>query len=519
MKNLPIGVESFSKIREKENNYYYVDKTAFAYKLISSKLNMVFLSRPRRFGKSLFVDTLKELFEGNKELFTGLYIYDKWDWNVNYPVIHLKMLSSITGRKSFNEGISHQLKNYFDKFKLSYDESKTHKGNLFTLVKHIHRIKGKRVVILIDEYDKPILDRIDDEIERNWAKSQLNEFYSSLKELDTYIKFAFLTGVTKFNQVSIFSGLNNLEDISLSPKFGDICGYTNGDLDTVFKERLINLDRDKLKEYYDGYDFNGSKLYAPQDILQFFRSDNIYDNYWFNSGTPTYLVKLLETNNFNIKNFNSGSIRKTSSQITSPYDINNLDLPILLYQSGYLTISDKQKIGDLIYYKLDFPNISVRSSFYNILCKFIFDGDITNTNITLYQALALADFDLMETTIKILFASIPHQYNPVMGDRSRITDYEGFYSSILYAHFKAVNVYIEGESSTNHGRLDLYVRTAKHQYIFEFKATKTDALAQIEDRKYYEKYLGDTTRDLYLVGVNFDVEDKNISKLEYNKLI
>ena len=518
MKNLPIGVESFSKIKDKENNYYYVDKTAFAYKLISSKLNMVFLSRPRRFGKSLFIDTLKELFEGNKELFEDLYIYDKWNWNVNYPVIHLKMLSSITGRKSFNEGISHQLKNYFEKFGLPYDESKTHKGNLFTLVKHINRIEGKRVVILIDEYDKPILDRIDDDIEREWAKSQLNEFYSSLKELDTYIKFALLTGVTKFNQVSIFSGLNNLVDISLNPEFGDICGYTNGDLDIVFKERLINVDRDKLKEYYDGYDFNGSKLYAPQDILQFFFNKNKYRNYWFDSGTPNYLIKLLKSNNYGINNFKENSIKKTDEQLLKPYEIKNLDLPVLLYQSGYLTITDEQEIGSLTYFTLNFPNISVRSSFYNILCEFIFDGNLPNTSINLIQALELADFNLMKQTIKILFANIPYQYNPVMKDKSRITDYEGYYSSILFAHLKATTAYIEGESSTNHGRLDLYVRTSKHQYVFEFTIGKSDALAQILDRKYHEKYLEDIPRDLYLVGINFDINDKNISKIGYMKL-
>ncbi len=517
MKNLPIGIQSFSKIRDKERNYYYVDKTKFAYNLVNS-YNVAFLSRPRRFGKSLFVDTLKELFEGNKELFEGLFIYDKWNWNEKYPVIHISFFSAKQDKQSLiNEEINSIKKNY-EKFGLVYNQETTPEINFNNLIEEVSLKSNKKVVILIDEYDKPILERIDNDEERQWAMSELKSLYTSIKDKDQYIQFAFLTGVTKFSQVSIFSGLNNLVDISLKCEFGDVCGYTNNDINTVFKERLDNIDMNKLKEYYDGYDFEGSKLYAPQDILQFFDNDFKYKNYWFNSGTPSYLLKLLETNNFNIKNFDSGNIKKTDDQLTSPYDVDNLDLPILLYQSGYLTISEEQEIGSSTYYKLDFPNISVRSSFYNILCKFIFEGDVTNSNITLYQALELADFDLMEKTIRTLFASIPHQYNPVMGDSNRISDYEGFYSSILFAHLKAVNVFIDGESSTNKGRLDLYIRTSKHQYVFEFKIGKSDALAQILDRKYYEKYLGDTTRDLYLVGINFDINDKNISKIGYMKL-
>ncbi len=514
MKNLPIGIQTFSEIIDQNNNYYYVDKTKFAYNLVTN-YKYTFLSRPRRFGKSLFVDTLKELFEGNKELFKDLYIFDKWNWDEKYPVIHMSFFSAKSDKNSFIKEEINSIENNYNNFGLEYNYNTTPEINFNNLIKEVSIKYNKKVVILIDEYDKPILERIDNDEEREWAMSELKSLYTSIKDKDQYIKFAFLTGVTKFSQVSIFSGLNNLEDISLTPEFGDICGYTTNDLNTVFKERLDNVDMNKLKEYYDGYDFAGSKLYAPQDILQFFRNDLKYKNYWFNSGTPSYLVKLLETNNFNIKDFNSGNIRKTDDQLTSPYDVENLDLPILLYQSGYLTISDEQEIGSSTYYKLDFPNISVRSSFYNILCKFIFEGDITNTNITLYQALELADFDLMEKTIRTLFASIPHQYNPVMGDSSRISDYEGFYSSILFSHLKATSAYIEGESSTNKGRLDLYVRTVDNQYVFEFKIGKANALQQILDKKYYEKYLGDTKRALYLVGINFDVDEKNISKIEY----
>ncbi len=517
MKNLPIGIQSFSKIRDKKRNYYYVDKTKFAYNLVNS-YNVAFLSRPRRFGKSLFVDTLKELFEGNKELFKDLYIFDKWNWNEKYPVINISFFSAKQDKQSLiNEEINSIKKNY-DKFGLVYNQETTPEINFNNLIEEVSLKYNKKVVILIDEYDKPILERIDNTEEREWAMSELKSLYTSIKNSDQYIQFAFLTGVTKFSQVSIFSGLNNLEDISLTPEFGDICGYTTNDLNTVFKERLDNVDMNKLKEYYDGYDFAGSKLYAPQDILQFFRNDLVYDNYWFNSGTPSYLVKLLETNKFNIKDFDSGNIRKSRSQLTSPYDGGTLDLPILLYQSGYLTIKDKLGNPDRIKYELDFPNISVRSSFYDILCGFIYEGNKEIAKENLYDALDFADFDLMEKTIRTLFASIPHQYNPVMGDSSRISDYEGFYSSILFSHIKATTAFIEAESSTNKGRLDLYVKTANYHYLFEFKIGKSNALQQILDKKYYEKYLGDTKRPLYLVGINFDKEDKNISKLEYREI-
>ncbi len=518
MKNLPIGIQTFSDIVDKNNNYYYVDKTKFAYDLITKyKYKNVFLSRPRRFGKSLFVDTLKELFEGEKELFEGLYVYDKWDWDDKYPVIQISMASSKSSRELFLNAEINKIRYNFEKFGLTYNEVDEPEVNFYNLIQKVSEKFNKRVVVLIDEYDKPILDRIDNDIEREWAKVKLNDLYSNLKEQDSYIKFAFLTGVTKFNQVSIFSGLNNLEDISLAPEFGDICGYTNDDLDTVFKERLIDVDREKLKEYYDGYDFNGSKLYAPQDILQFFRSENIYDNYWFSSGTPTYLVKLLETNKYNIQKFDTNSIKKTSTQLTTPYDVEKLDLAILLYQSGYLSIKEKIERDGRVKFILDFPNISVRSSFFKILCEFIYEEDVNDSSENLFDALYDADFELMEKTIRTLFSGIPHQYNPVLGNDKRLSDYEGYYSSILFAHLKSTNVYIEAESSTNHGRLDLYVKTSKHQYIFEFKVGKSDALQQILDRKYYEKYLCDIKRDLYLVGVNFDVNDKNISKLEYKK--
>ncbi len=379
---------------------------------------MVFLSRPRRFEKSLFVNTLKELFEGNKDLFEGLYIYDKWNWDETFPVINISFSSTSGSKDKFLSAERTIIKDYYNQYNLTYDDSELIESNFNILLKEIFKLTKKKVVILIDEYDKPILDRIENEEERNWVKTEISNLYSCLKKQDSYIKFAFLTGVTKFNQVSIFSGLNNLVDISLNPKFGDICGYTKEDLDTVFKDRLIDVDRNKLKEYYDGYNFTGSKLYAPQDILEFLLNNNIYDNYWFNTGTPSYLIKLLEQYNYSIFNFQTDSIEKSKSELLAPYSIENLDLPILLYQSGYLTITKQEEIGGKPYFTLNFPNISVRSSFYDILCSFLSPNNRNTTRLAINKALEKADFKLLEETIRILFASIPYQ-NPVMGDKKK----------------------------------------------------------------------------------------------------
>ena len=520
MKNLPLGIQTFRDIVDKDNNYYYVDKTKFAYDLVTkNKYKQVFLTRPRRFGKSLFLSTLKELFKGNKELFEGLYIYDKWNWDETFPVIHISFSSTRGSRESLLSELRTNIRYYYNQYNLTYDYSKSIETNFSLLITEICKLINKKVVILIDEYNKPILDRVEDKIEREWAESQLTEFYSCLNELKKYIRFAFLTGVSKFNQVSIFSCLNNLVDISLTAEFGDICGYTNAELKTVFEERLTDVDRDKLKEYYDGYDFNGSKLYAPQDILHFFCYDFHYGNYWFSSGSFSYLIKLMEDNNYGISDFVSFKPLKTYNELLSPFSVDNLDFPVLLYQSGYLTISEKEVKNNLVYYKLDFPNLFVKSSFYKELCKDIIPiRYYSQSNISAYESLYLADFKLLEESIQFFFEGIQYQNNLILNDRNKFEDLNSIYISLFFSFLQSLGFYCKCESLTNHGRLDLYVRTSNNLYIFEFKIGKSDALQQILDRKYYEKYLGDTKRDLYLVGINFDVNDKNISKIEYKKL-
>ncbi len=520
MKNLPLGIQTFRDIVDKDNNYYYVDKTKFAYDLVTNnKYKQVFLTRPRRFGKSLFLSTLKELFKGNKQLFEGLYIYDKWNWEDNYPVIHIIMPSSYTGRKTFNELLTYKIKFYFNAYGMTYDNSMTHKENFCNLIKNVYTLKNKKVVILIDEYNKPILDRVEDKIEREWAEAQLTEFYSCLNELNKYIRFAFLTGVSKFNQVSIFSCLNKIVDISLTAEFGDICGFTNSEFKTVFEERLKNVEINKIKQYYDGYNFNGQNVYTPQDILHFFCYDFHYGNYWFSSGSFSYLIKLMEDNKYGISDFVSFSPLKTHNELLSPFSVENLDLAVLLYQSGYLTISEKEVKNNLVHYKLDFPNLFVKSSFYRELCKAIIPiRYYSQSNNSAYEALYLADFKLLEESIQLFFEGIQYQNNLILNDRNKFEDLNSIYISLFFSFLQSLGFYCKCESITNNDRLDMYLKVSNYNYIIEFKASKSDAIAQIEDKKYYEKYLDDTKRELYIVGINFDVNEKNISKVEYKKI-
>ncbi|CAG0910510.1 unnamed protein product, partial [Cyprideis torosa] len=288
-KKLPIGIQTFREIRQ--NNHYYVDKTRLALQLVQEGKHY-FLSRPRRFGKSLFLDTLKELFEGNQPLFAGLAIDDHWDWSVRYPVLRFSF-----GRATFTSTDS--LANSLDE-QLTYMEREAglkptfnHAGGRFSeLIHHLKQQHKQPVVVLIDEYDKPILDALDYPEVAKANRDFLRGFYGTIKDYDAHIRFSFLTGVSKFSKVSLFSGLNNLYDITISPEYSAICGYTDHDVDTVFAAELDGLDRDEIRDWYNGYNWLGESVYNPFDVLQLFKRRE-FKNYWFETGTPTFLVNVL----------------------------------------------------------------------------------------------------------------------------------------------------------------------------------------------------------------------------------
>jgi len=300
IKRLPISISTFKKIIE--GDYLYIDKTKEAYDVISNN-NYAFLSRPRRFGKSLFLDTLKEIFQGNRELFKGLYIYDKWDWSVQYPVIKISFSGDLRNIEGVKRNIRNTLKYNQRNLGIVCDEIQEYDTCFSDLISHAYVKYNQRVVILIDEYDKAILDNLDQMEVAKENREILKSFYGVMKDNDQYIQFVFLTGVSKFNKASIFSGLNNLRDISLLPQFGTVCGYTQNDIETTFLPYLEGVDLQKLKIWYNGYNFLNDKVYNPFDILLFIDSHCEFSDYWFNTGTPNFLVKLFQEQSYNLAQF------------------------------------------------------------------------------------------------------------------------------------------------------------------------------------------------------------------------
>jgi len=368
MKNLPIGIQTFQKIKDKKENYLYIDKTDLALKLINSS-GYYFLSRPRRFGKSLFLDTLKDIFEGKKELFEGLYIYDKWDWESTYPVIKISFGAGVVKSiGDIDDTIQELIENNERRLKLECVDNSKHKKCLGELIRTAYEQYNQKVVILIDEYDKPILDNITDKTLSQEVRDRLKNIYSVIKESDQYVKFAFLTGVSKFSRVSLFSGLNNLEDISLDAQYATICGYTHNDVKSHFKERLDGVDLDELKRWYNGYNFLGEGVYNPFDILLFFSKGQLYRHYWFETGSPSFLIKLLKEQRYYLPNLENIYMSETD---LSSFDVDDIKLETLLFQTGYLTIKEVKRRFNQETFRLGYPNLEVRTAFNERIYRYL----------------------------------------------------------------------------------------------------------------------------------------------------
>ena len=505
MKKLPVGIHTFSQIRNED--YLYIDKTQEAYELINN-YKYVFLSRPRRFGKSLFLTTLKEIFEGNKDLFKGLYIYDKYDFEA-FPVIRIVFSGVMSTEESLNAIIKRNMCNNEENLRCEGNESLSSTERFAALIKNAAIKYNKPVVILIDEYDKPILDNITDAPMRSYARDVLKGLYEHIKYNDEYIKFVFLTGVTKFAKVSIFSGLNNLSDISLAPQYGNICGYTQADIDTHFQPYLAGIDLGDIKRWYDGYNFLKDNVYNPFDILKFCTEGKLFRNYWFESGTPTFLIRLMQEKKFfppDLQNI------KVGEEILHSFDIDNIELPVLLYQAGYLTIKQAVMLRGGLYYQLRVPNFEVQKSLNEELLNRVSPSVIEKVKMqdNLYSALEQADLETFKNHLMRVFAHIPyHNYSS-----NYIAQYEGFYASVIYTYLYSLNMPFVAEDCTNQGRIDMSITVENNVYIIEFKMGTGDGIAQIMEKKYYEKYQNQG-KNIYLVSINFDSEKKNISECKY----
>lgn len=503
MAKLPIGIQEFSKLREDE--FIYVDKTKEIYNLIESG-SAYFLSRPRRFGKSLLVNTMKEIFLGNKHLFEDLWIYDKIEWE-EHPVIKLDFTQYKYQSENLEEMIAEDLKGIAQKYNVTVKAEKAW-HILRDLVIELSKIN--KVAILVDEYDKPIIDNLSKErIEiAKQNREFLKGFYSPLKGLDAHIKMLFLTGVSKFSRVSIFSDLNHLRDISTGRSFSTILGYTQDELETSFKEEIKRLQNyeevskqallNKIKRWYNGYSWDGKHtVYNPFSILNLF-AGNEFDNYWFSTGTPTFLMNLLEQINFDARNLEN---KKMLPDSVDKYEIDSLELYPLLFQTGYLTI--KKRVGSII--TLDYPNDEVRNSFQRNILATINKNGISENDILLLEMaddLKAGKTDKFMQKLDNLFSGIAHH---------TIEKKESYFHSMFYLIARLLGYTTICEIPTSDGRIDAVIQADDYVYIIEFKlSTAEEALAQIKEKEYHKPFIN-SNKTIKLLGVGFDVEKKKVS--------
>jgi hypothetical protein len=507
MKYLPIGIQTFRDIIE--GGFYYVDKTHFIPKLTSK---YYFLSRPRRFGKSLFLDTLKEAFSGNKELFKGLYLYDNWDWEKRYPVIKLDLSQAYPDtEENLKESINSFLEDIAKKYQIKLSK-RLMPLKFQELIQKLYEKYNQKVVVLIDEYDKPILDVIEDIEKAKRNRDILKKFFEILKPSDPYLKLVFLTGVSRFSKVSIFSGLNQLKDITIDPSFATICGYTQSELESVFSDRLKDFDKEKIKVWYNGYSWLGESVYNPFDILLLF-SEKRFRAFWFETGTPTFLIKMFMKNKYYLPELENLEV---GDEILSNLDVDNIFPENLLFQAGYLTI--KEFMEEYGTYILSYPNLEVRKSFNSSFLIYVFKEpvSVSKTETNIKRAILTKDIDKLKNDIYTFFASIPHDWYR----KNDIDSYEGFYASIVYALFNGAGLNVIAEDNTNKGQIDLSIFNQDSVYIVEFKVVEDKeeykALKQIKEKRYYEKYKGEYN-EIYLIGIEFSKKDKNIVGFEWEK--
>lgn len=503
----PVGVQNFEKIRKE--GYVYVDKTALIHRLV--KLGTYyFLSRPRRFGKSLLISTLEAYFSGKKHLFEGLAIEDlETEWN-EYPILHFDLnAKKFDAVEDLYELVGRQLERYELQYEtVAVDQSLD--GRFYNLVMSIADKTHKRVVILVDEYDKPLLQTIGNSELQNTYREILKAFYGVMKSCDGQIHFGFLTGVTKFGKVSVFSDLNNLDDISMDPAYYEICGISENELNEYFDTEIGELAEvneltkdqayDRLRSEYDGYHFceNVSGIYNPFSVLSTLRK-NRFGNYWFETGTPTYLVELLKKSDFQLDRIDG---YKTGKDVLNGIDP---DSPVaMIYQSGYVTIKDYDSEFDLV--TVGFPNKEVERGFLLFLLPFYTNLKKEDSNFFVsraVQALKNGDAEVFMSYMKSLLAGYPYDL---------IKDTENHYQNVVYLTLKLMSVYlVDAEFRTSDGRIDLLVRTDKYIYVMEFKynGSAQEAMDQIESKEYPLPFAMDS-RTIIKVGVNFSGETRNI---------
>lgn len=514
MKKLPIGISTLKDILD--GGYAYVDKTQHVLNLADSG-KYYFLSRPRRFGKSLLLNTLSEVFAGNEALFRGLHIHPHWDWAVKFPVIHISFGGGILRTpEQLDQHIADALQHNQERLGVHCGQNHSVKSHFAELIRKTKAQYGQGAVVLIDEYDKPILDNITEPETAAEMRNGLRNFYSVIKDSDEHLRFAFLTGVSKFSKVSVFSGLNNLKDITLDPAFSSVCGYTQIELEQTFAEHLQGVDLAEVKDWYNGYQWLGEGVYNPFDILLFLSTGKSFRPYWFETGTPSFLVSLLKSGRYHVPDFEN--LEVSSTQL-SDFDIDHILLETLLFQTGYLTIKSEVTLFEETVFLLNYPNREVRSTFNQmVLGRYLLERP--PERLPVMRALLANDFEALQQRFTALFAGIAndnYRKNP-------IADYEGYYAAVMYAYLCSLGIDAIAEDTSSRGRIDLTLRFKlpngqKQVYIFEFKVIEGEAgdgsaLRQLQDKRYAEKY-DDGDRQIFLVGMEFSKATRNIVGFEW----
>ena len=506
----PIGIQNFESLRN--DGYFYIDKTALVYQLVKTG-RYYFLSRPRRFGKSLLLSTLEAYFQGKKELFDGLAMEKlEKDW-IKYPILHLDLnAEKYTAPEALDQVLESALRGW-EALYGAQDYERTFASRFQGIIQRACDKTGQRVVVLVDEYDKPMLQAIgNDELQKSYRET-LKAFYGALKSKDGCIKFGMLTGVTKFGKVSVFSDLNNLDDISMRNQYIDICGINEQELHDNLEDELHSLASAqgmtydeicaKLQEYYDGYHFthNSIGMYNPFSLLNTFKY-NEFGSYWFETGTPTYLVELLKKHHYDLRRM---AHEETTATVLNSIDSTS-DNPIpVIYQSGYLTIKGyDQRFG---IYRLGFPNREVEEGFINFLLPFYANTNAVESQFEIQKfvrEVESGDYDSFFRRLQSFFADTPYEL---------VRDLELHYQNVLFIVFKLVGFYVKAEYHTSAGRIDLLLQTDKFIYVMEFKldGTAEEALLQINEKHYAQPFENDD-RKLFKIGVNFSAEMRNIEK-------
>ena len=505
----PIGIQNFEKIRK--DGYFYIDKTALVYQLVKTG-SYYFLSRPRRFGKSLLISTLEAYFQGKKELFTGLAMEKlEKDW-IEYPILHLDLNIE---KYDTPESLNNILEKSLAKWEGLYGANPSERSLSLRFAGIIERAceqTGQRVAILIDEYDKPLLQAIGYDVLQNEFRNTLKPFYGALKTMDGCIKFAILTGVTKFGKVSVFSDLNNLDDISMREPYVSLCGVTEREIHDNLEEELHELAAiqqltyeevyAKLKDCYDGYHFveNTEGIYNPFSLLNTFKY-NKFSNYWFETGTPTYLVELLKRTHYDLGRM--AHVETDADVLNSIYGDED-PIPVI-FQSGYLTIKGYDKEFGL--YRLGFPNKEVEEGFMKFLIPFYTRFNKVEAPFEIQRfvkELRAGDIDAFFKRLRSFFADTPYEL---------VSELELHYQNVLFILYKLLGFYVKAERHTSDGRIDLVLQTDKFIYIMEFKldGTAEEALQQINEKRYALPFEQDARR-LFKIGVNFSNTTRNIEK-------